>query len=129
MAVDFGVWTEIFTYTYIAGVRWLLPIMLTLIACLLISRDMEKWKIMAFPLLVMQKLMGIDVHFILLSATAILFVIEALSTEFVGNILLASKKIVAEGTTQAKRKERKELQEMLDKIKKIRTEKKLEKLK
>jgi len=89
---DFTTIKEAFTNTWALGTEWLIPLALAFVVMAFITRDTDKWKILFFPLIVLERIIGMPVHFILMSAGAILFVIEALSTQVVGNWVSAVKK-------------------------------------
>jgi len=84
---DWSYMTDAFQNTYILGSGWLLPSILTFVIMILITKDINKWKVMALPLMVIWIIIGIKVHLAILILAGIIFVIEALSTEMGGSIL------------------------------------------
>lgn len=83
---DFSAITDLFTNTVTLGTAWLIPIALTLILMAFVTKDVEKWKTLALPILVLQTVIGIPVHFLLLAGAGVLFVVETMSTQVVGRV-------------------------------------------
>lgn len=87
---DFSYVQEIFKYTYTFGLAWLVPLALMFLAMLVITRDTEKWKIMAFPMSILFWAMGMNgsaMWLLIMIIAGVIFVIEALSTQVIGNII------------------------------------------
>lgn len=91
---DFSIVTELFTETYTLGTEWLIPLAIAIVAMAIVTRDTEKWKVMSFPIFVLLRIMGMPVHFVLLAGSALMFVIEALSTQLGSGLIGTVKKWV-----------------------------------
>jgi len=84
---DWSYMTDAFKNTYILGSGWILPLIMTFIVIIMITRDINKWKILMFPFLVLWNIIGIPVNLVIMIFAGLVFVIEALSTEMGGNLL------------------------------------------
>jgi len=102
---DFSAFTTAFTNTWTLGTEWILPVVLAIMVMAIITKDIEKWKIMMFPMFVIERMLGIPVHFALMSLAGIVFAIETLSTQIVGNLISGVKQRI---TTRDERKIRKQ---------------------
>lgn len=95
---DYTIIQEVFTYSRILLQGWIIPLIVTFLSMLLITRDVEKWKILAFPIWAGWWIVGIRgtglTNFIIFTITAILFVIEILSTQVIGNWIQPLKRRV-----------------------------------
>lgn len=89
---DFTAIKEALTQTWTLGTEWLIPLVIAILVMAVLTRDTDKWKILALPIFVLERIIGIPVHFVLMSVAGIIFVIEALSTQVVGNLLGTAKK-------------------------------------
>ena len=81
------------TQTFTLGTEWLIPLALALVVMAFITRDIEKWKILALPIFTMERMIGMPVHFIIMSISAIFFILEVMSTQLIGNIIRGVKKV------------------------------------
>lgn len=93
---DFTVIKEALTQTWPLGTEWLIPLVIAFLVMAVITRDTDKWKILALPIFVLERIIGIPIHFVLMSIAGIIFVIEALSTQVVGNLIGTVKKWTTE---------------------------------
>jgi hypothetical protein len=97
---DFTALTEVFTQTWTIGSQWLIPLVLVFLSMALVTRNIEKWKVLFFPMMVTLRIIGLPVHFLILSAGGILFVVELLSTQLIGKVLSplvkATRRIVSD---------------------------------
>ena len=84
---DFTAIKEAMTQTWSLGAEWVIPIIIGLLVMALITKDIEKWKILALPIFTLQRIMGMPVHFLLMTIAGGLFALEVLSTQTIGNIL------------------------------------------
>lgn len=89
---DFSVFTEVFTETWTFGTEWLIPLALAIVSMALITKDIQKWKVLFFPIIVLLRIIGIPVHFLIIIIAGVLFVVEALSTQVVGDLIGTAKK-------------------------------------
>lgn len=80
---------EMFTYARILGQSWIVPTIITFLTMAIITRDVEKWKILAFPVWAGWWIVGVRANgitsFLIFTILAIMFVIELLSTQVIGN--------------------------------------------
>lgn len=90
----FGILNSITINTTVFNIEWILSTALIFLTLLIITRDINKWKILAFPTTVMWHIIGIKPSFLMYAITAILFVIEALSLEIIGNLVEGVKGMV-----------------------------------
>lgn len=84
---DYSLITEGFTYTWISGTKLIIPLILILLVMVFITRDVEKWKILALPVAILIRIMGVPTSILILIGAGIIFVIEVASTQVVGNII------------------------------------------
>lgn len=93
MAIELGyaVIRDIFLDTMIFNTAWLLSALLTFITLLALSRDANRWKELAFPVMVGWHIAGVPPFFLLYIAAAIMFGIECLSLQFIGEALTLIK--------------------------------------
>jgi len=89
----FEIFSNSFIDTNIFDVSWIISIIFVFLTLLLITRDINKWKIMALPVTIMWHIVGLEPSFIFYMITAIVFVVEAFSIEIVGNVLEAVSNI------------------------------------
>lgn len=80
-------WTQTFQQTSIFGFVELISIPIIIISLALITRDLQKWKTLAFPVAVGWYISGIRMHFLILIILALMFIIEVISLQTLGNIL------------------------------------------
>ena len=88
---DFTIITDLFSNTWTLGAGWIIPLVLAVLLMAFITRDVKKWGTLAFPIFVLERIMGMPVHMVLLVMSGIIFVIEVLSTQLVGRLLGAYK--------------------------------------
>lgn len=81
--------TSVFTNTRITNIEWAISIFIVLLTMLLLTTDYNKWKILALPVTIIWHIVGITPNFLWYLFVSILFIIEALSLQTVGNLLNA----------------------------------------
>lgn len=91
------------------GLDWLLPTFLIIIICVTITRDINKWKIMAFPVSILLGIIGLWTAPVIIILLALVFAVETISTQTIGNVIdvLRNKKekaIIREELGKARRK-------------------------
>lgn len=104
MNVSLGL-TEIGTTinnTSILGVTWIVSLIIIFFTLLLISRRPSDWKILALPVSLAWYLSGIRTSIIFVIITALIFVIESMSTDVIGEMLQTQQ-------TEEEKLERKEI--------------------
>ena len=92
---DFSAIREALTETWALGWGFMIPLALAIVGLALITRDTEKWKILFFPILALERIIGIPVHFLILTFGAIMFALEILSLQVIGSLIGAAKKWVS----------------------------------
>jgi hypothetical protein len=82
-----GLLNDIFTNTTVFNVEWLFSIIFVVMTLAIITRDVEKWRILALPVTIMWHIVGIKPSMILYIFVGILFVLEAFSMQVAGNVV------------------------------------------
>lgn len=88
---DFTAIKEALTQTWTLGTEWIIPLVIALLVMAVITKDTDKWKILALPVFALERIIGMPVHFILITIAGILFVVETMSTQVVGNLIGKAK--------------------------------------
>jgi hypothetical protein len=83
----FGLLNSVLTDTIIFNISWILSIIFVFLTLIIITRDVNKWKTLAFPVTILWHIVGITPSFILYIITGLLFIIDALSMQGIGNML------------------------------------------
>lgn len=86
-------WQTTFTDTSIFGLTWLIAIPVILLTLVLITRQTEKWKTLAFPVAMIWHIAGLEVHQLLFIILGIMFVIDSISLEVLGQSLEVIKRV------------------------------------
>lgn len=93
---DLSVFTEAFSQTAVAGWFWAIPLIITFLSMLLITRDVEKWKILFLPVWSGWWIVGVRgntlMEGLIFVAGAVLLVIEMFSTQVLGNFIQTLRK-------------------------------------
>ena len=76
---DFSAISDAFTQTLSFGTEWLIPLALAIVAMALITRDVEKWKVLFLPIVILERILGMPVHIVIIAIAGALFVFETLS--------------------------------------------------
>lgn len=89
MAIDLGynVISNVFQNTYIFNTSWIISLIVTSITLMILTRDPEKWKEMWFPVTVLWHIAGITPFILVYVISAVLFVIEGLSIQTIGELV------------------------------------------
>jgi len=85
--IDFSLLSNISNNTNIAGTDIILGFIFIILSMLLITRDVEKWKILAFPLAIGFTVAGINISPVIVIITAIIFTIEGLSLQVIASLV------------------------------------------
>ena len=93
---DFTAIKEALTQTWTLGTEWIIPLVIALLVMAVITKNTDKWKILALPVFALERIIGMPVHFILITIEGILFVVETMSTQVVGNLIGTTKKWVTQ---------------------------------
>lgn len=87
---DFSFFSQAFQHTPLAGITWIVPIMVVAITMLLITRDPNKWKVTFLPTLLSWRVIGLETSMIFIGIAVLLFVQESLQMDVIGNIVSAT---------------------------------------
>lgn len=85
--IEFTLFKESFQNVWIFQLDYVISLILVLLSCLLITRDYQKWKTLAFPLTVGWHVVGINQSLLIYTVLGIMFVIENLSLQLLGNVI------------------------------------------
>lgn len=83
MANEFGIIDNALNKTTYLGMQFIPPIALTALILLIITRNTNKWKVLALPVLLGLTVCGINQNWILILASATMFVLESLGTDII----------------------------------------------
>lgn len=87
---------DTFTNVDIGGFTPFIGITILAIILVLITRDVNKWKLLAFPINIILMQIGIYIPIYVTIITGIIFVITLLSTETIGKTIKATTKAITE---------------------------------
>lgn len=87
MAIDYTFFTTALRDTIYFNISWLFNLVATGITLLIITKDVERWKTLAFPITVAWHIAGLAPSILVYFATALMFVITNLSMKTIGNIV------------------------------------------
>lgn len=87
---DLSLFQQAFTYTEVYGMNWVIPSILVFLTLIMITRDYNRWKILALPTLLAWKIAGLPTSIVLLIIATIVYVQESLNLEVFGNFLTAT---------------------------------------
>ena len=77
---------DAFINTNLFGADWIIPLATIFMTLLLITRDYENWKVLAFPVGTAYQIIGLHVGFIILAIAGTIFVISSGSVKVLGSI-------------------------------------------
>lgn len=83
----FNVLRDSMNSSSIAGIDYVIPLILVFLTLVFVTRDLEEWKTLAFPILLMWGLAGIDVPLIFNALLGIQFVLTIIGIQRLGNVL------------------------------------------
>lgn len=95
---DLTMFQQAFTYTEVYGMNWIIPTILVFLTMIMITRDFNRWKILALPTLLAWKIAGLPTSLVLLIIATILYVQESLNLEVFGNLLTAGTETATKTT-------------------------------
>lgn len=78
---------SVFNNTYFFGSEYIIQIMIILMTIILVTRQKEDWKIIAFPACTLWMIMGLHINFTIFLITIFLFVMESLSLRTIGEAI------------------------------------------
>lgn len=98
--------SETLTNTNYLNADWLIPLILIVITLAMITRRISDWVTLSFPISIMYSALGLRVHLLILTFTAVMFAVRVLSTElltqavsYVGNIFKNTRKYYSDTQT------------------------------
>lgn len=92
--------------TYIFNISWIISAVLTMLTLLIITKDYNKWKTLAFPVMVGWHISGVTPFILLYMFGAIMFAIESLSVQVISGLLSATTKVFKENTEKIRQKQK-----------------------
>jgi hypothetical protein len=106
MAISSGfeLLTSALADTTIFNISWIISLIFVFFTLLIITRDVNKWKSLAFPVTILWHIVGITPSFLFYILTGMIFVIDALSLQAIGNVLGAVVNTTKEATNKSKNK-------------------------
>lgn len=84
--------TGMFTNFSILGQNWIIGLVLVFLTCVLITRNVEKWKTIFFYATLGWAGVGITIHPAIITISALIFALEIVSIEKIGNMIQAVAK-------------------------------------
>lgn len=107
---DFSLLTETFSQISILGATWILPAILVVLSMAFLTRDIEQWKTLAFPMTVMWGFI-MPINLLIYLVTGVIFVLDIINMKVISNWVRST----FEG------KEKKEVKRMKEEIGKRKT--------
>lgn len=94
MAIDtaYSILGNAFENTMVFNIGWIISLAITAISLVLITRNSQKWRILAFPVMLGWHVAGIAPNFIIYLASALMFAIEGISIQTLGDIITIAKR-------------------------------------
>jgi Ni/Fe-hydrogenase subunit HybB-like protein len=83
---------ETLQHTSFLQINFIVALIFIIITLLIITRDIEKWKLLALPVSILWEIIGVPVHLLILISAGIMFAIEILSLTQIGNLAEALTK-------------------------------------
>lgn len=87
---DFTLLSNAINNTSVAGMTWIIPLMIVTMSVIMVTRDVEKIKQLYFPMGIAWTIIGVNVGWVTLSISAIVFVISTSSIEILGDVISAA---------------------------------------
>lgn len=87
---------DAFLRTEIGGFTYIVPLMVILLSLFLVTRDMNKWKTLFFPMSIAWYIVGLDVHLLILIVAGLIFAISSISLELISDIIESSAEVIRE---------------------------------
>lgn len=94
MAIELGynIFGDVLKDTIVFNTTWLINILATLFTLLAITRDTNKWKELALPVMIGWHIAGLAPSILMYIGASIIFVIDKLSLQTIGTLLSVFKK-------------------------------------
>lgn len=110
----FTMLTSALNDTLFFNVSWIISLVFVFFTMLLITRDFQKWKLLALPVTIMWHIVGIRPSILFYIGASIIFAVEAFSLQTLGEVIgtisrTASSLVSTEGAKRKAEKMRKEL--------------------
>lgn len=81
----------VFTGTTIFGLEWILSLILTLLTLLILTREYNKWRELALPVMIIWHIVGITPNLLMYLGAGIIYVIDKVSIQTLGSVISAIK--------------------------------------
>lgn len=105
--------------THVLGQSWIIPLMLTVLILLVLTRDITKWAIYAFPVSLLLSIFGIGLPMIFIIILGIICFVSLLSTDGLARVIDSATStstregIIKRTTDYARGEEKKEIRKSL----------------
>lgn len=99
MTIDAGyeIVTSVFQNTLVFNIEWIISLALLFVSLILITKDYNQWKKLSLPVIVGWYICGITPNYLILVISAMLFVVDTLSIQSLGQILTVSSESAMRG--------------------------------
>lgn len=84
--LGFALMRDLMLDTWVFNVGWVFSVLATFFTLLALTRDTEKWKNLAFPVMIGWHIAGIPPFFLLYIVSGLMFVVENLSLQTIGSL-------------------------------------------
>lgn len=117
ITVGYNLLKDSITNTSVFGLDWILPTFLIVIVCIIITRDINKWKIIAFPTSILLGIAGLWTNPVIIILLGLVFAVETISTQTIGNVIdtLRNKKEKAIIREELGRRKREDIKRLIKK--------------
>lgn len=78
---------DIFVDSTFLNLDWIIGLFIVLVTLIIITRDIEKWKLLLFPIVLGWHIVGVHQNLIIFMFSSILFALALFDKEVVGNII------------------------------------------
>ena len=104
MTTDFTAISEIFRIIQPFDNGWIIPLVITMIVCLIVSKDVSKWGIITFPVTIMLYIAGVRTHAGIIVLSSIWFILTAFALFTGKNVLQVGENMVTKNLLTRKAK-------------------------
>lgn len=87
MAYNNEIIRVLFSNTELFYVNWAVSLLLVFLTVVMITRDIEKWKSLAFPVALMYTIAGMPISLPIVFVLSLIFVQSAVSMQLIGNLV------------------------------------------
>lgn len=85
MALDYSFVTQIFKYTEVFNISWLLGLIFSFFIVLLISRSKDDWGDVLFPVIICLHLLGVNQSIVIMILSGLLYVFSSMKFSLYGS--------------------------------------------